>query len=203
MTKIFAPHSWFLYKKAALSLFRNCLTVTIVIVNTETVFYTRLFCRYQCTCMQGRQDYLKTVQNIPAPHALWPELKPYVDVTSPKLTYIDCSRNVTLNLTQYLCLNFIMYLVYNSYVLHRVVSVDSCQFFDQAVSSWPIFSTFSSLWKEASLRNYIQFLNDRIKDGVVSLNFQDLCCDENHTIFPSHRSSTYYSSSNELPWHSK
>lgn len=49
---------------------------------------------------------------------------------SSYLTRIDCARNCTLNLTQYISFRFLNYLLYNAYVLHRVMDceeeVDLC-----------------------------------------------------------------------------
>lgn len=71
-----------------------------------------------------RDHFKNGVKIFPVPHALWPKRKPYVDVILRYLTYIDCCKNGKLNLNQYLCLRFLLYLIYNSYVLDQILLIN-------------------------------------------------------------------------------
>lgn len=129
-----------------------------------------------------RGHFQQGVKTYAGPHGCLPKLNPYVNLISRYLTYIDCSRNGTLNLTKFLCLRFLLYLVYNSYVLQRCCYISDSRTFEIHRSVNLIISTHSSRWKELSLRSFAKLLIDEIDLTGSKVLLREVCGMEISTV---------------------
>lgn len=88
---------------------------------------------------------------------------------------IESDRKNNLNLSQLICLRFLNYLLYNSYVLHRVLSVKSLFIgFADWVEHDPkierTFVAFQKQWKDVSIRSFVLQVDRSIREkGGVAL----------------------------------
>lgn len=87
-------------------------------------------------------------------------MNPSVDLMSRYWTEVDNSRDGTQNITQFLCLQFLLYLVYYSKVLHRICDLSGSGTLDVYRSANRVMWTYSSRWNDLSLRSFFKFLID-------------------------------------------
>lgn len=122
---IVAPHLYFLYQNAEHIVVQDPADGNYFHSQDRYgLIYTTKLWRAVDKHIRERCFYENGASLTPGPQAFWPKLKPFVDFMSCYLTHIESGRGSNLNVSQFVTLRFLNYLVYNAYVLHRVIAVE-------------------------------------------------------------------------------
>lgn len=177
VVKLVAPHVCFLYMKQqhviipapADNMYRHAQ-------DRDGFIYSILLWRSVDKHIRERGFYENGASVTPGPHSLWPKVKPYVDVMSRYLTHIEAGRGSNLNLSQFITLRFLNYLVYNAYVLHRVMAVEESLDTRRQGGSTDaqVLTVYQRIWKARSLRGFVADLNDTIRQESPSVLLPDV-----------------------------
>lgn len=109
------------------------------------------------------------------PNSLWPKVKPFVYIMSRYLTHIKSGLGSNLNLSQFVTLRFLNYLIYNAYVLHRVIAVEDILDGRRKESNRyvQILVPFHRARKSVSLRGFVADIKSYIRLNGSSSLFPD------------------------------
>lgn len=110
----------------------------------------------------------------PGPHALWPKVKPFVDVMSRYMTHIEAGRRSNLNISQFIALRFLNYLLYNSYVIHRVLAVADIFKNSSEDSASAVLTAVSKSWRALPLRKFVSQINEVLRTNGPSILLPDV-----------------------------
>lgn len=112
----------------------------------------------------------------PGPHALWPTVKPVVHVMPRFRKNIEVGRSSKFDLSQFIALRFLKYLLYNAYVTRRVFGASriTAKYSQRTEEDTANLLRIHREWKALLIRNLVPEIHRSVREERSQLLVSDM-----------------------------